>query len=144
MLGGRAWSRASYCADMTALDAQSLAARVDELMPQVRADLEQLVAIPSINFPGYDQSDVERCAHACAQLLTDAGATPQLIPSTSGVPTVRADVPGPAGSPPSCCTRTTTSSLPATRANGTQHRSSPRNGMGACTAEAPQTTSPVS
>ena len=68
-------------------------------MPQVRADLEQLVAIPSINFPGYDQSDVERCAHACAQLLTDAGATPQLIPSTSGVPTVRADVPGPAGSP---------------------------------------------
>jgi len=84
---------------MTALDAQSLAARVDELMPQVRADLEKLVAIPSINFPGYDQSDVERCAHACAQLLTDAGATPQLIPSSSGVPTVRADVPGPAGSP---------------------------------------------
>ena len=99
MLDGRWSSRAPYCADMTALDAQSLAARVDELMPQVRADLEQLVAIPSINFPGYDQSDVERCAHACAQLITDAGATPQLIPSTSGVPTVRADVPGPAGSP---------------------------------------------
>lgn len=99
MLDGRWSSRAPYCADMTALDAQSLAARVDELMPQVRADLEQLVAIPSINFPGYDQSDVERCAHACAQLITDAGATPQLIPSTSGVPTVLADVPGPAGSP---------------------------------------------
>ena len=51
MPDGRWSSRASYCADMTALDAQSLAARVDELMPQVRADLEQLVAIPSINFP---------------------------------------------------------------------------------------------
>lgn len=68
-------------------------------MPQVRADLESLVAIPSVNFPGYDQDQVVRCAHACAELLRQAGAEPQLIPSSSGVPTVRADVPGPQGSP---------------------------------------------
>jgi acetylornithine deacetylase/succinyl-diaminopimelate desuccinylase-like protein len=81
------------------MDAEYLAARVDELMPQVRADLEQLVTIPSINFPGYDQSDVQRCAEACAELLAAVGATPELIPSSSGVPTVRADIPGPPGSP---------------------------------------------
>ena len=68
-------------------------------MPQVRSDLERLVAIPSINFPGYDQSDVQRCAHACAELLAEAGAAPELIPSSSGVQTVRADIPGPPGSP---------------------------------------------
>ncbi|MEZ5157285.1 MAG: M20/M25/M40 family metallo-hydrolase [Candidatus Nanopelagicales bacterium] len=79
--------------------AQSLQARIDELMPQVRSDLENLVGIPSINFPGYDQSEVVRCAQAVAQLLRDAGADPQLIESSSGVPTVRADIPGPPGSP---------------------------------------------
>ncbi|MCU0297845.1 MAG: M20/M25/M40 family metallo-hydrolase [Candidatus Nanopelagicales bacterium] len=79
--------------------AQELAARVDALMPQVRADLEALVSIPSINFPGYDQSEVIRCANACAHLLHQAGAEPELIPSSSGVPTVRADIAGPAGSP---------------------------------------------
>lgn len=81
------------------MDAELLAARVDELMPQVRLDLEHLVAIPSINFPGYDLADVERCAQACAQLLEQAGASPELIPSSSGVPTVRADIAGPPGSP---------------------------------------------
>jgi acetylornithine deacetylase/succinyl-diaminopimelate desuccinylase-like protein len=80
-------------------EAESLAQRIDELMPQVRADLEELVAIPSINFPGYDQSDVVRCAQACAQLLRQEGAQPELIASSSGVPTVRVDIPGPPGSP---------------------------------------------
>lgn len=79
--------------------ADALRATVAELMPQVRADLEALVAIPSINFPGYEQADVVRCAEAVAELLRQAGAQPQLIPSSSGVPTVRADVAGPAGSP---------------------------------------------
>lgn len=68
-------------------------------MPQVRADLEHLVSIPSINFPGYEQADVRRCAEACAQMLRALGAEPELIPSSSGVETVRADFPGPPGSP---------------------------------------------
>ncbi len=79
--------------------ADALVARVDDLMPQVRADLEALVAIPSVNFPGFESGEVIRCAHACAELLRQAGAEPQLIPSSSGVPTVRADIPGPAGAP---------------------------------------------
>jgi acetylornithine deacetylase/succinyl-diaminopimelate desuccinylase-like protein len=80
-------------------EADSLKARIGQLMPQVREDLERLVAIPSINFPGYDQGDVVRCAEACAELLRGAGAEPHLIESSSGVPTVRADIPGPPGSP---------------------------------------------
>jgi acetylornithine deacetylase/succinyl-diaminopimelate desuccinylase-like protein len=80
-------------------DAEDLARRVDELMPQVRADLEALVAVPSVNFPGYDRAEVQRCAHACAELLRQAGAQPELVPSSSGVQTVRADIPGPDGSP---------------------------------------------
>jgi cysteinylglycine-S-conjugate dipeptidase len=80
-------------------DANALKAKIAELMPQVRADLEELVRIPSINFPGYDTDDVVRGAQACAELLRQAGADPQLIPSSSGVPTVRADIAGPPGSP---------------------------------------------
>ncbi len=80
-------------------EAETLARRIDDLMPEVRADLERLVRIPSVNFPGFDQAEVIRCAHACADLLRAAGADPELIPSSSGVPTVRADVPGPPGSP---------------------------------------------
>lgn len=84
---------------MTPTTHADVVARVDALMPQVRSDLERLVAIPSINFPGYEQSEVIRCAQACADLLREAGAQPVLVPSSSGVPTVMADVPGPPGSP---------------------------------------------
>lgn len=80
-------------------EAEDLARRVDELMPQVRADLEALVSIPSVNFPGYDRAEVQRCAWACAEMLRRAGVEPELIPSSSGVQTVRADVNGPEGSP---------------------------------------------
>lgn len=77
-----------------------LAARVDSLMPQVRSDLEDLVRIPSINFPGYNQQPVVACAEAVAQLLRGAGAADvELRPSSSGVPTVAAELPGPPGSP---------------------------------------------
>ncbi|MEI2641367.1 MAG: hypothetical protein V9G10_03290 [Candidatus Nanopelagicales bacterium] len=34
--------------------AEALRDKIADLMPQVRADLEALVAIPSINFPGYE------------------------------------------------------------------------------------------
>ena len=71
---------------MTPTTHADVVARVDALMPQVRSDLERLVAIPSINFPGYEQSEVIRCAQACADLLREAGAQPVLVPSSSGVP----------------------------------------------------------
>lgn len=81
-------------------DVASIRARVEALMPQVRSDLETLVAIPSINFPGYDLAPVHEAAAAVAQLMRDAGATDvELIASSSGVSTVKAEVPGPPGAP---------------------------------------------
>ncbi len=90
---------------MTALtlsdaEAAAIKSRVEALMPQVAADLQALVRIPSINFPGFDLDNVHRGAEAVAQLLRDAGATDvELIPSSSGVQTVRAEVPGPPDAP---------------------------------------------
>lgn len=83
--------------DSTTTDA--LRDRVALLMPQVIDDLSELVRIESVNFPGYDQDPIMACAQACAELLRDAGADVELIPSSSGVPTVRAEVPGPPGAP---------------------------------------------
>jgi acetylornithine deacetylase/succinyl-diaminopimelate desuccinylase-like protein len=81
-------------------DVAALRSRVEALMPQVRTDLEQLTAIPSVNFPGFDLEPVHQAAAAVAELLRQSGAADvQLIPSSSGVQTVRADVPGPPGSP---------------------------------------------
>jgi len=81
-------------------DAAALRARVDALMPQVRQDLEDLVGIPSVNFPGFDLAPVHQAAEAVAQLLRDAGADDvALIPSASGVQTVKAEIAGPAGAP---------------------------------------------
>lgn len=81
------------------LDDTDLARRIADLMPQVTADLEALVRIPSVNFPGYDTAPVVQCAEACAALLRDAGATVELVPGSTGIPTVRAEVAGPEGAP---------------------------------------------
>ena len=81
-------------------DVAALRTRVAALMPQVRRDLEDLVRIPSVNFPGFDAGPVHRNAEALAELLRQAGATDvSLIPSASGVQTVRADIAGPPGTP---------------------------------------------
>ncbi len=81
-------------------DIAALRARVEALMPQVRRDLEELVRIPSVNFPGFDLEPVHQAAAAVAQLLRDAGATDvELIASSSGVQTVKAEVKGPPGAP---------------------------------------------
>jgi cysteinylglycine-S-conjugate dipeptidase len=78
----------------------SLSSTVAALMPAVRADLERLVAIPSVNFPNYPTDPVVACAEAVAELVRSAGATDvQLVAGSAAVPTVVAEVPGPAGSP---------------------------------------------
>jgi acetylornithine deacetylase/succinyl-diaminopimelate desuccinylase-like protein len=73
---------------------------VSDLMPTVRRDLMELIRIQSVNFPGFDHRHVEDCARTCVDLLKAAGATDVgLVYGETGVPTVRADVPGPPGSP---------------------------------------------
>ena len=42
-----------------------------DLMPEVNQDLQELVTIASVNFPGYDHGPVLECAQAFADLLTE-------------------------------------------------------------------------
>lgn len=101
----RDWQRQPRYGDKVPLplsesEITALTERMAEMMPRVRADLEELVRIPSVNFPGYDTAPVIRCAEAVAVMLREAGATGvQLRPSSSGVPTILAEVPGPPGAP---------------------------------------------
>ena len=53
--------------------ADDLKTTIADLMPRARADLERLVRIPSIAFPGYDPEPVHRSAEATAEILEAAG-----------------------------------------------------------------------
>jgi len=53
--------------------ADDLQATIAELMPGIQSDLERLVRIPSIAFPGYDPEPVHRSAEATAEILEAAG-----------------------------------------------------------------------
>jgi acetylornithine deacetylase/succinyl-diaminopimelate desuccinylase-like protein len=74
--------------------------RVAALMPSLVEDLERLVAIPSVAFPGYPAEPVERMGHETLDLVRAAGfANAELMPVPSGYPPIYAEVPGPPGSP---------------------------------------------
>ena len=78
--------------------------RVDADLPRMIADLERLVRIPSIGYPGYDPANVRASAEATAEILRDAGVPEvRLIELTSGEhpghPAVFGEIPGPDGAP---------------------------------------------
>ncbi|MEV6966819.1 M20/M25/M40 family metallo-hydrolase [Hamadaea sp. NPDC051192] len=66
-----------------------LAARLDAVMPGVRADLERLVRIPSVSAPGFDFSPIDRSADLVASLLTECGLETRLV-AAGGRPAVLA------------------------------------------------------
>lgn len=70
-------------------------------MPRVRAELESLVRIPSIAFPGYDPAPVRASAETTAEILAAAGYDGvRLIELPSGEhPAVFAEKAGPPGTP---------------------------------------------
>ncbi len=68
-------------------------------MPQVRADLEDLVRIPSVSLASFDAAQVENSAQRVAQLLRDAGAQAEVVRIGEGHPAVIGSVDGPAGAP---------------------------------------------
>ncbi|GLZ76046.1 dipeptidase [Actinorhabdospora filicis] len=82
-----------------------LHAAVEAVLPGVRADLERLVRIPSVAFPGFDHSHVRDSADAVAELLRGAGMPDVRIVSTTapdgtpGQPAVIARKPAPEGAP---------------------------------------------
>lgn len=77
----------------------ALRSRVADEMPRVRADLEDLVRIPSVSLSSFDASHVEASAEKVAALLTDAGATARVVRIGDGHPAVIGRVDGPEGAP---------------------------------------------
>jgi acetylornithine deacetylase/succinyl-diaminopimelate desuccinylase-like protein len=71
-----------------------------ELMPGLLSDLEKLVAIPSIAFPGYPAEPVEQMADATVQMFRDVGFTDaRRMEVPSGYPPIYGEIQGPEGSP---------------------------------------------
>ncbi|MBA2697541.1 MAG: dipeptidase [Nocardioidaceae bacterium] len=73
--------------------------RVADVLPGVRADLEELVRIPSVGADPGRHGDVRRSAEATARLFRDAGLDTQIVEVGGGLPAVIAHKPAPPGKP---------------------------------------------
>jgi acetylornithine deacetylase/succinyl-diaminopimelate desuccinylase-like protein len=82
----------------TPLTETELRAAITRELPGVRADLERLVAIPSIAFPEFDHAHVQRSAEATAELLRGCGLSAEIV-RADGQPAVIAQRPAPPGAP---------------------------------------------
>ncbi|MFC5041288.1 dipeptidase [Ornithinimicrobium kibberense] len=77
---------------------QELAARVRDLMPGIRSDLEALTRIPSVSLDSFDQRHVEDSAETVADLLRAEGLEVEIV-REGGRPAVIGHRPGPEGAP---------------------------------------------
>jgi cysteinylglycine-S-conjugate dipeptidase len=82
--------------DPTRLSA--LRARVSELLPGVRRDLEALTRIPSVSLAAFDQAHVEASGQAVAELLRAEGLQVEIV-REGGRPAVIGHLDGPPGAP---------------------------------------------
>lgn len=73
--------------------------RVQQVLPSVRSDLEDLVRIQSVWADPTRRGEVQRSAEAVAKLLSQAGFPEVRIVSEGGAPAVIAHYPAPAGAP---------------------------------------------
>ncbi|MGJ3507778.1 dipeptidase [Enemella sp. A6] len=78
---------------MTLIDA------VERARTRARADLERLIAIPSVSAEPAHDADVEAAAHAVAELFTEIGSPDVKIVTEGGKPAVIAHFPGPENTP---------------------------------------------
>jgi acetylornithine deacetylase/succinyl-diaminopimelate desuccinylase-like protein len=77
-----------------------LRAAVDRVLPQARADLERMVRVPGVAFPGFDVGEVERAAELVAELCRDAGVPDvRIVRVDGGQPAVIGRIPAPPGAP---------------------------------------------
>ncbi|MFN2613744.1 MAG: dipeptidase [Actinomycetota bacterium] len=74
-------------------------ANVDALLPDVRADLERLVRIPSVSAPSFDPAHVRASAELTAELFEAEGLRTRLLEVGGAHPAVLATHPAPAGAP---------------------------------------------
>jgi len=75
-----------------------LRARIHGAVPQIRADLERLVAIPSVSARDFDPEPLRRSADTVAELLREVGAETKILRS-AGHPAVVGYVKAPPGKP---------------------------------------------
>jgi acetylornithine deacetylase/succinyl-diaminopimelate desuccinylase-like protein len=75
-----------------------LTQRIHDAMPQVRADLERLVSIPSVSATDWPKEPLVRSAEAVAEMLRAVGADVKILRS-NGHPAVVGYVPAPPGAP---------------------------------------------
>ena len=81
-------------------DVDGMESTVRSFLPDVIADLKELITIPSVAFPGYPPEPVHRMAQATADLLKRYGlSNARLMEIPGGYPTVIGDIPAPAGAP---------------------------------------------
>jgi acetylornithine deacetylase/succinyl-diaminopimelate desuccinylase-like protein len=82
------------------LESSSIPARVRDVLPSVREDLEALVRIPSVSADPARVDDVRRSAEATAELLRAEGFDDvQILSAGGGAPAVVARKPAPDGAP---------------------------------------------
>jgi acetylornithine deacetylase/succinyl-diaminopimelate desuccinylase-like protein len=86
-----------YC--LAVATTSSLRDRIHSAMPQVRADLERLVSIPSVSAKDWDPEPLRRSADAVAEMLGSVGADTKILRSDGGHPAVVGYVPAPSGAP---------------------------------------------
>jgi cysteinylglycine-S-conjugate dipeptidase len=72
--------------------------RVEDLLPDLRQDLEMLARIPSVSLDAFDQANVEASANAVAQLLRSEGLDVEIV-REGGRPAVIGHIDGPEGAP---------------------------------------------
>ena len=82
------------------MQTQEVADKAAALMPELMKDLEKLVAIPSVAFPGYPSEPVMQMADQTLAMFRDVGFTnAQLMEVPTGYPPIYGEIPGPEGSP---------------------------------------------
>ena len=76
-----------------------LRAKVRELMPALRADLEELVRIPSISGAGRPQEPLREAHDAAARMFSEVGVEVSSLELPATAPIIFGEIPAPPGAP---------------------------------------------
>lgn len=82
------------------MQVSEIQAKAAAMMPSLLQTLDELVAIPSVAFPGYPAEPVEQMAATTLERFREVGFTDaRLMEVPSGYPPIYGEIPGPEGSP---------------------------------------------